>query len=132
MATKRTTRIFGNRRITNTNSVKNGKTTTTRSESSARRTEPGQTRVTTTYRNGKEDTISTTNLGGGWFERKSSNGERRRDEAQTKANQRAWAALFGEKKKGNRRLESSAKSLLTLAFLIFVIAIYGIALIYHR
>lgn len=95
MATKRTTRTIGNRRYTTTTSS-NGKTT--RSESSAGKTKPGQTRITTTYTNGKTDTIRTTNLGNGWYQRTSSRSEDAKRRRAEKANRDAWKRLFGKKK----------------------------------
>ena len=90
MATKRTTRTVGNRRRTTTINT-NGKTT--RSESSAGNTKPGQTRITTTNVDGKINTIRTTNLGNGWYERTTSNGQEAKRQRAEKANQKMWKNL---------------------------------------
>lgn len=89
MATKRTTRTIGNRRYTTTT---NG-SKTTRSESSAKKTKPGQTRITTTNTDGKVNTIRTTNLGNGWYERTSSNATDAKRQRSEKANRKMWKNL---------------------------------------
>lgn len=98
MPYKRTTRKFGSRRFTTTESYRNGKYKTTRSESNAAKTRPGQTRVTTTYTNGKTDTIRTTNLGNGWFQKSSKNGDARRERAAMARTRKFWASAFKPKK----------------------------------
>lgn len=90
MATKRTTRTIGNRRYTTT-TTSSGKTT--RSESSAGKTKPGQTRITTTTVNGKTNTIRTTNMGGGWYERSTSRGDETKRRRSEKANREMWKKL---------------------------------------
>ncbi len=96
MAYKRTTQKFGNRRVTTTYNTKTG--TTTRSETSAQKMKPGQTRVTTSYGGGKSSTTYTTNLGGGYYNKETSGGIEARRRKQQKENQQMWAALFGTKK----------------------------------
>ena len=122
MATKRTRKTVGNRRYTTTTTLNNGKTTTTRSESSAGNTKPGQIRVTQTSKNGKINTIMTTNHGNGWYTRKSANGIERERGAQQKRAQEFWSGLFC-KTKG--KVRSKTLPLTQLFYLAIALSVIG-------
>ncbi len=106
MAYKRTTQKFGNRRITTTYNNKTGKTT--RSDTSAAKTKPGQTRVTSNWGNGKTTTTYTTNLGGGYYSKETSGGIEARRRKQQKESQQFWAMLFGRSNKTTRKKTSGS------------------------
>ena len=117
MAYKRTTRTTGTRRLTTTVSHRNGKTKMTRSDSTAGKTRPGQTRVTTTYSGGgKTDTIRTTNLGQGWYQRSSKKGEARRERAAMARTRKFWDGVF--KTKGKRTASGKASKVSTISWVV--------------
>lgn len=126
MPTKRTTRKIGNKRITSTTSYKNGKTTNTYSESTAAKTKPGQTRVTNTYKNGKPNTIRTTNMGNGWYTRESSAGRAREERIRANKTRKFWDELFGNTKRKTPKKASSVDPVFWCVVLVlfFVLAAF--------
>ena len=121
MAYKRTTRTTGTRRLTTTVSHGNGKYKTTRSESNAAKTRPGQTRVTTTYSSGKTDTIRTTNLGQGWYQRSSKKGDARRERATMARTRKFWDGVFKTKKTRRAPKSASGASIISWAVVLAIV-----------
>lgn len=126
MPYKRTTRTTGSRRLTTTVSYGKGKSKMTRSESNAAKTRPGQTRVTTTYSNGKTDTIRTTNLGGGWYQRSSKKGDLRRERAAMARTRKFWASAFKTKK--TRRAPGKASEVSIISWVVVLAIVVAMVL----
>lgn len=122
MPYKRTTRTTGSRRLTTTVSHGNGKYKTTRSESNAAKTRPGQTRVTTTYSSGKTDTIRTTNLGQGWYQRSSKKGDARRERAAMARTRTFWGDMFKTKKTRRAPKSVSKVSIISWVVVLAIVA----------
>ena len=122
MPYKRTTRTTGSRRLTTTVSHGNGKSKMTRSESNAAKTRPGQTRVTTTYSSGKTDTIRTTNLGQGWYQRSSKKGEARRERAAMARTRKFWDGVFKTKGKRTASGKASKVSIISWVVVLAIVA----------
>ena len=122
MPYKRTTRTTGTRRLTTTVSHGNGKSKMTRSESNAAKTRPGQTRVTTTYSSGKTDTIRTTNLGQGWYQRSSKKGEARRERAAMARTRKFWDGVFKTKGKRTASGKASKVSIISWVVVLAIVA----------
>lgn len=126
MPYKRTTRTTGSRRLTTTVSHGNGKSKMTRSESNAAKTRPGQTRVTTTYSSGKTDTIRTTNLGQGWYQRSSKRGNARRERAAMARTRKFWSDMFNTKK--TRRAPKSVSKMSIISWVVVLAIVVAMVL----
>lgn len=121
MAYQRKSRTFGGRRITTTTNTKTGKITY--SETTAGKTKPGQTRITTSWGGGKTNTTRTTNLGGGWFSKETSNGNEARRRKQQREAQKFWATVFGKKKKAKQE-KATLSSWVALGIMIVLVVLY--------
>lgn len=126
MPYKRTTRTTGSRRLTTTVSHGNGKSKMTRSESNAAKTRPGQTRITTTYSSGKTDTIRTTNLGQGWYQRSSKRGDARRERAAMARTRKFWSDMFNTKK--TRRAPKSVSKMSIISWVVVLAIVVAMVL----